>query len=119
MGTTPDAGTILVAEDDPTTRELLALVRPAAAGEQALALARAERRQLVLLDVRLPGVDGVEVYQRLTADPRTRDIPVLFVTAVAGEVPGDCRHEGLLAKPFRLDALLAAVQRHAPPAPPP
>ena len=118
MGTTPDAGTILVAEDDPTTRELLALVLTDA-GEQALALARAERRQLVLLDVRLPGVDGVEVYRHLTADPRTRDIPVLFVTATAGLLPDDCRAEEVLAKPFRLDALLAAVRRHVAPAPPP
>ena len=118
MATTPDAGAILVAEDDPTTRELLALVRPAAAGEQALALARAERRQLVLLDVRLPGVDGVEVYQRLTADPRTRDIPVLFVTATGHDLPDDCRHEELLAKPFRLDTLLAAVRRRGCRVPP-
>src|SRR5439155_16555195 len=127
MGSTPEAGTILVAEHDPTTRELLALVlsdagyrvRPTAHGEEALALARAARPRLILLSVRLPVLDGVAVCRRLKGDPRTRDIPVLFVTAVAGEVPGDCRHQGLLAKPFRLDALLAAVQRHATPAPRP
>ena len=117
MGPTPDAETILVAEDDPTTRELLAQVLTDA-GEQALALARAERRQLVLLDVRLPGVDGVEVYRHLTADPRTRDIPVLFVTATGHDLPDDCRHEELLAEPFRLDTLLAAVRRHACRVPP-
>src|SRR5438093_1384465 len=119
MGSTPEAGTILVAEHDPTTRELLTLalsdagyrVRPTAHGEEALALARETRPRLVLLSVRLPGLAGPEVCRRLKGDPRTRDVPVLFVTA-AGEVPGDCRYAALLAKPFRLDALLAAVRRH-------
>ena len=125
MATTPDAGAILVAEDDPTTGELFTLVltdagyrvRVAATGPQALALARAAPPRLLLLDVRLPGLDGVAVYRRLRADARTRDIPVLFVTATGGDLPDDCRHEELLAKPFRLDALLAAVRRHATPAP--
>jgi CheY-like chemotaxis protein len=127
MATTPDAEAIVVAEDDPTTRELLPLVlgdagyrvRAAARGEEALALARAARPPLILLSVRLPGLAGVAVCRRLQGDPRTRDIPVLFVTAAAGELPGDCRGAAVLPKPSHPDALLAAVRRHAAPAPPP
>jgi DNA-binding response OmpR family regulator len=42
--------------------------------------------------------------------PTNDNIPVLFVTATAEDLPGDCRYEGLLAKPFHLDELLAAVR---------
>lgn len=50
-------------------------------GEQALALCASRQPDLVLLDVGMPGMDGFEVCRRLKADPSTRDIPVVFVTA--------------------------------------
>lgn len=53
----------------------------ATSGEQALSLCQAKQPDLVLLDVVMPGIDGFEVCRRLKADPRTRDIPVIFVTA--------------------------------------
>ena len=127
MAGAPEAGAILVVEDDPTTRELFALalsdagypVLTAATGAAALATARAARPRLILLNVRLPGLDGVAVCRRLRADPGTRGIPVVFVTADTGEVArgrlARCAHAGLLAKPFRLDDLLAAVRRAAAP----
>ena len=52
-------------------------------GEDGLALARAELPHLVLMDVQLPGMDGVEALGRLRADPLTADIPVVALTAFA------------------------------------
>ena len=54
---------------------------PAEDGEKGLALARRERPDLVVCDIELPGMDGFEVLRRLKADPATRGIPVLAVTA--------------------------------------
>ena len=51
--------------------------------EDGLALARAERPDLVLMDVQLPGMDGVEALGRLRTDPMTADIPVVALTAFA------------------------------------
>ena len=57
-------------------------VYTAARGDQGLKLALEERPDIILLDIMLPGdIDGLEVCRRLKADPRTRDIPVLMVTA--------------------------------------
>jgi CheY-like chemotaxis protein len=66
----------------PTLRLLLA-----AHPEDGLALAWSERPDLVLLDIQLPGMDGFEVLRRLRADPRTRQVPVLAVSANA--MPAD------------------------------
>jgi putative two-component system response regulator len=58
-------------------------VRIATSGEKALQLAVTQPNpDLIMLDVMMPGMDGYEVFTRLRADPRTRDIPVIFVTAM-------------------------------------
>jgi DNA-binding response OmpR family regulator len=57
----------------------------AADGDEALSRARAERLDLVLLDVMMPGVDGFTVAERLRADPATAGIPVVFLTARADD----------------------------------
>ena len=60
-------------------------VRVATSGEKALRIAAAEPRpDLILLDVMMPDMDGYQVFERLRADPATRDIPVIFVTAMDG-----------------------------------
>lgn len=82
--------TILIVDDTPGSLELLVSVLGtdyrtivARDGEQALRrLAEGLRPDLVLLDVRMPGLSGYEVCRRLKADPATRDIPVIFVTAL-------------------------------------
>ena len=56
----------------------------AASGEEALRIAQREGPDLVLLDVMMPGIDGIETCRRLKADPQTRDVPVVFTTALAG-----------------------------------
>ena len=83
------AGTVLIVDDVSTNRLVLKakLARScydtlqAGDGETALRLARTERPQLILLDMMLPDLDGVEVCRRLRADPETRDIPIIMVTA--------------------------------------
>ena len=119
-----DAGTILVVDDEPESLRLLTnilhahgyQVRPADTGELALESAREKAPDLILLDIRMPGLDGFEVCRRLKADLKTRDIPVMFLSA-SQEVEG--RVEGLqlgavdfVTKPFRREELLARVRTH-------
>jgi two-component system, cell cycle response regulator DivK len=80
---------ILIVEDNPKN---LKLVRDtlqvkgyrtieAATGEEGVQLARDEQPALVLMDIQLPGISGVEAFRQLRADPSTRAIPVIAVTA--------------------------------------
>jgi signal transduction histidine kinase len=72
--------------------------------------------ELVLLDVRMPGLDGYEVCQRLKADASTRDIPVIFISAgsdVADKVEGfRCGGVDYVTKPFQVEEVLARVATH-------
>jgi CheY-like chemotaxis protein len=82
---------ILIIEDNPRNlklaRDLLEYAGhrtlEATTAEDGLALARAHRPDLVLMDVQLPGMDGVQALERLRADPATNGIPVVAVTAFA------------------------------------
>jgi two-component system, cell cycle response regulator DivK len=117
-------GQILVVEDNERNmklvRELLEATGyraiEAATGSQALELAREHRPDLVLMDIRLPDIDGVEALSRLRADDRTASIPVLAVTAQA--MQGDRERclaagfDGYLSKPIDVAQLLEAVSRH-------
>ena len=88
------------------------------AGE-ALALAAEHGPGLVLMDIRLPDMDGVEALRRLRMDSRTASIPVLAVTAQAmkgdGERFEEAGFDGYLSKPVDIDELLSAVARYAEP----
>ena len=83
--------TILVVDDTPDNLALMSgllkdiyRVRLANNGEKALQLARdADPPDLILLDIMMPGMAGTEVCERLKADPATRDIPVIFLTAMS------------------------------------
>jgi len=85
---------------------------------QAIELARTLRPQLLLLDVELPGIDGLQLLQRLRADESMRTIPAIAVSA--GAMPGDIRRAldvgfaTYLTKPLELGELLQAVRRHLP-----
>jgi CheY-like chemotaxis protein len=82
---------ILVADDDPDLRLLVRTfvsrengeVTEANTGEEALALTRARRPDLVLLDLRLPGMDGHDVLAELRSDPSLSGLPVVVVSAFA------------------------------------
>jgi two-component system cell cycle response regulator DivK len=87
----------------------------ASTGRQALTLAIDHRPALVLMDIRLPDISGIEALRTLRADARTADIPVVAVTAQAME--GDrvrfieAGFDGYLSKPVDIDAFLATVQQ--------
>ena len=112
---------ILVADDnadmrDYVTRLLSArwTVRATADGLQALDAARARPPDLIISDIMMPGLDGFELLARLRADPRTGTIPIILLSARAGE---ESRIEGLeagaddyLVKPFSARELMARVE---------
>ena len=114
-------GVILVVDDTPESLLLLTQiltdegydVRPADSGELAVAAATAVRPELILLDIRMPVMDGFEVCRRLKAQPETRDIPIIFITASAN---ADERVRSwsfgavdFVAKPFEKRELIARV----------
>jgi DNA-binding response OmpR family regulator len=80
---------VLVIDDEQAIRAVCSVnlrasgidVLEAADGERGLDIARREQPDLILLDVMMPGVDGWDVARRLAADPATREIPVVFLTA--------------------------------------
>ena len=113
---------ILVVEDNEKNMKLLRdvfraagyRVLEASTGGQALMLATEHRPALVLMDIRLPDMDGVEALSRLRMGERTASIPVLAVTAQA--MNGDSERfkeagfDGYLSKPLDIDGLLVMVE---------
>ena len=119
-----DSARVLVVDDARTTRRIASdqleragfQVDGAASGEEGLALIADEPPDLVLLDITMPGIDGLEVCRRLKANPATADIPVIFLSAldevdqvVSGLEAGASDYIG---KPFRPAELLARVRTH-------
>jgi two-component system, cell cycle response regulator DivK len=88
----------------------------ATTGEEAIELSLSQAPALVLMDVQLPGIDGVEALERLRQNERTASIPVLALTAQA--MSGDRERfleagfDGYLAKPVDVGALIEAVREH-------
>ena len=88
----PQGHTVLLIDDDPTNLGVISdclsgaglEVLVARDGESGLQKARYAHPQIILLDVIMPGLDGFETCRRLKADPATKDIPVLFMTALTG-----------------------------------
>lgn len=91
-------------------------VRTAADAEQALELLETFRPRLILMDLQLPGMDGLELTRRLKADPMRRDIAVIALTAYA--MKGDEEKaraagcDGYVTKPIDTDALPRVVAGH-------
>lgn len=113
---------IVCIEDDPDILELIQYnltrqgyeVITCSNGEEGLARARSEEPDLVLLDLMLPGIDGIEICKRLKADEQTRSIPVIIVSAKGEEgdiVTGlDLGADDYVTKPFGPRELLARVR---------
>jgi signal transduction histidine kinase len=112
---------ILVVEDDPQVRSMLALllgtrwsVRIADGGEAAWSMARRSPPDLVISDVRMPGIDGITLLRRLREDPLTQSVPVILVSGRAGEqetIAGlEAGADDFLIKPFSARELLVRVQ---------
>lgn len=70
---------------------------------------------VILLDLMMPGVDGMQFCRTLTGNPATRDIPVIFVTALGGEADRDAAlaagAAGYLSKPFSTEQLMGEIAR--------
>jgi len=117
------SGNLLIIEDDLSARQTMEAfltregydVRCAPNGQTALMFAREDPPELVLLDIRLPDMDGFEVCRRLKED-RTNNIPVIFISAlqelkdkVRGFAAGGVDY---VTKPFQAEELLARVETH-------
>ncbi|NJO41714.1 MAG: response regulator [Cyanobacteria bacterium CRU_2_1] len=115
---------ILVVDDTPANLEVISEaltdtgfeVATAIDGERALRQVQHSSPDLILLDVLMPGIDGFETCKRLKSNPATRDIPVIFMTAISDT---DSKVKGLslgavdyITKPFQEQEVLARVRTH-------
>lgn len=113
---------ILIVDDHAINRRFLATVlgrqhhdvAEAADGRQALAMATAERPDLVIADIFMPAMDGIELVRRLRADPNLTNVPTIFYTAAfrhgeVGKMAADCAGTPVLTKPSTPQAILEAV----------
>ncbi|HEY8276206.1 MAG TPA: adenylate/guanylate cyclase domain-containing protein [Methyloceanibacter sp.] len=119
---TSDSKLVLVVDDTPTNVGVVSGVlkdnyrtKVATNGEKALAIAgAADKPDLILLDVMMPGMDGYEVCRRLKAEPSTRDIPVIFLTAKIDALDEEKGFEvgavDYIHKPFSGPIVLARVK---------
>src|SRR4051812_970291 len=117
---------ILVVEDHEDNRQILRVLLASGGyamieahdGETALTVAAAERPDLILMDIQLPGLDGYEVTRRIKADPALRAIPIIAITsyALSGD-EGEARAAGCdayVTKPYSPRALLAKIREYVP-----
>lgn len=117
-------GNILVVDDTPANLRLLAgilngkgyKVRPVPNGELALSAARGMPPDLILLDIMMPEMNGYEVCQKIKADERTRDIPVIFISAI-NDVLDKVKAFAVggvdyITKPFQVEEVLVRVETH-------
>lgn len=124
LPTHSEAQSVVIVDDMPENLRLLTTilkdqrykVRPAPNGARALATIRKEPPELVLLDIMMPEMDGYEVCRQLKADESTKDIPIIFLSALnevfdkvkafkAGGVD-------FITKPFQVEEVLARVKTH-------
>jgi len=116
---------ILIVDDNPLITRLLAELLGdegyrvvALGGVNAVETALLHIPRLIVLDVSMPELGGPEICRRLRADPRTAQVPIIFVSALPPATLAlrlhDCPYDALIAKPFDLDAVIATVRRFLP-----
>lgn len=120
---------ILIAEDDPLVGELLELrfqgegfeTRLCPDGAQAADAVRTYRPDLLIADIQLPGLDGLELLRRVRQDPATAALPAIIMTAYRyggeAEQAQALGAGAVVRKPFEFSELLRQVTRLAPPRP--
>lgn len=114
---------ILIVDDEAPVRALVTatikdesryLLLEARDGREALEIARRERPELVFLDILMPGIDGFEVCRQLKADPQTRGLTVIMLTALVQDADQQRAQEvgadGYFTKPFSPTTLLRKVE---------
>ena len=115
---------ILIVDDTPDNLRLLSQrliergyrVRAVTSGSRALASVEASLPDLILLDIRMPGIDGYEVCKRIKADVKSHDIPIIFISAL-DEIQGKVKAFTVggvdyVTKPFQFEEVLARVETH-------
>ena len=123
MENSDDKKTILVVDDTETNIDiLLGLldekydVLVAMDGESALEIADEEELDMVLLDIMMPGMDGYEVCEKLKANPKTHNIPIIFLTAKTDEDSIEKAYDvggiDYVTKPFKPRELLMRIKTH-------
>jgi putative two-component system response regulator len=120
----PSRGNILVVDDTPANLTLLAKmlgergyrVRPVPSGGLAIKAAASDPPDLMLLDISMPEMDGFELCRRLKEDPRLREVPVIFISALTeteGKVKAFQRGGvDYITKPFQIEEVEARVETH-------
>jgi CheY-like chemotaxis protein len=118
---------VLIVEDDKPTSDLLAGAINDERGYSAITAATADEAldamsrispDLLVVDIRLPGMSGLELHDRVRADPRFRSIPVVFETGSGREHAEELRDRGVatyVKKPFDIEELVRFVKRLIPP----
>ena len=113
---------ILVVDDEHDVLKMIRIrlekngytVITASSGEECIEKAAEEKPDVILLDVLLPGMSGLEVSRRLKANNVTRDIPIIIVTALTGEdIAAKSKDRGakyFISKPFGMEELLAKIR---------
>lgn len=124
MSEISEAQSILIVDDNPNNLEVLAhiltdvgyQVSVAIDGETAIEQVEYHQPELILLDIMMPGIDGFETCRRLKANPLTREIPVIFLTALSDS---NNKVNGLsigavdyISKPFQSEEVLARINIH-------
>ena len=116
---------VLVVEDEPAIGQLIAdaisdepgyCAIHVAAPMAALEATKHVTPDVMVVDVRLPGMSGFELYDQLQKDPRTSKVPVLFETASGADAIGEFRRRGIatyVRKPFDLNVIVGYVKRLA------
>ena len=122
--TTKLTGLILIVDDTPVNLDAISTVlndagyeiSVATSGERALQTLQRQSPDLILLDVRMPGIDGFETCERIKANPKTCHIPIIFMTSlidINNKIKGfNCGAVDYISKPFQEQEILARVRTH-------
>ncbi|MEE8315326.1 MAG: response regulator, partial [Syntrophobacteria bacterium] len=124
VGSQAESERILLVDDNPTNLQVLFQTLEgrgynllvAKDGETALTIVKKALPELILLDIMMPGIDGYEVCRRLKNDPTTKEIPIIFLSAL-GETKDKVRGLDLgavdyISKPFQAEEVIARVNTH-------
>jgi len=113
---------ILIVDDEPTSLELMDYILRknhfktilASKADEAFGLLKDQRPDLIILDLIMPDMHGTEICKKLKSDPATKDIPVLFVSAMVAEKEIEAGFKagaaGYIFKPFETSAVLAKIE---------
>lgn len=121
MSISADGPKVLVVDDDAWMRSVLADLLPAegynveeaSSGPSAIRLAKEDRPDVVILDLAMPEMSGLDVLRELKKDSVTNNIPVIIFSAYASQLPADCRRgaEAVVEKPIDVTDLFNQIGR--------